>query len=824
MADKTNKEVAYDITGDASPYVAALGAAAAATTTATADIKKKIDGIGGAFSLVQKQLLMLAAVVAGGAFFKESIDATNKLTGETMNLARRLGLTTEQASALNTALGDIGADSDLYVGAFEKFAKQLKTNEDGLKAMGLQTRDASGNLRDSNDLFMDAVQVVGQYKPGLDQTTAGMTLFGKSVEEVMKLQRLNNDLLDDAKRKNAELGLTITKENVEASKKYKAAMNDVGDILMAVQKAIGDAVMPVFTELGEYLAETGPYMVNLFKGALTGLLLVFRVVQANVKTTVAIISETINQLIDQLGNLSELLAAVFRGDFGAAARIWESMGQRFKQGLSNVVDATREAYRDAADKFSGDLTRTWGKGTEMAAPKGGGKRMGEFKSDKDTGDKSRMSEWEAALEERKLAIAEQARAEGTFREMSKADELAYWEQIRSAQKLSAQESIAVRRKVATTALEINKGEFDARMEQLRVEREALQRNYEERAQVAARAWAETVQRYGAESKEAKKAYGEILAEQRAYAAQQRQLDSMAADSRRAARTAELELERAATAEALQLGLITKAQALQAEQRHEEALYMIRLEALRERAALIDPALDPVAYAQATQAIEAAAQAHQARMGQLQSGLKVEQFTPMLNIFKTLEDGMQRVAMTVVTSWRQAGQALRAVLAGIAQAIIGEVIVKPMAAKAAAWVKERALTVAGVEADAVKAGSGAAASQASIPFVGPMLALAAMVAIMSQVRGQSGKIPSARGGFDIPRGANPMVQLHEEEMVLPAKHADVIRELSEGRGAGGRGDVQAPVTIRGTSAGDFFIAHRREMEKLFRSMNRNFEFV
>jgi len=40
------------------------------------------------------------------------------------------------------------------------------------------------------------------------------------------------------------------------------------------------------------------------------------------------------------------------------------------------------------------------------------------------------------------------------------------------------------------------------------------------------------------------------------------------------------------------------------------------------------------------------------------------------------------------------------------------------------------------------------------------------------------VRSARGGYDIPSGLNPMTQLHEEEMVLPARYANVIRGMAD----------------------------------------------
>src|SRR5690606_11617977 len=93
----------------------------------------------------------------------------------------------------------------------------------------------------------------------------------------------------------------------------------------------------------------------------------------------------------------------------------------------------------------------------------------------------------------------------------------------------------------------------------------------------------------------------------------------------------------------------------------------------------------------------------------------------------------------------------------------------------------------------EAGAGAAQSQASIPYVGPVLALAAMAAVFAGVMGMSSKVPSAAGGFDIPAGVNPLTQLHEEEMVLPAKYADVVRGMAENGGSSGE-PAMPPLSI------------------------------
>lgn len=63
-------------------------------------------------------------------------------------------------------------------------------------------------------------------------------------------------------------------------------------------------------------------------------------------------------------------------------------------------------------------------------------------------------------------------------------------------------------------------------------------------------------------------------------------------------------------------------------------------------------------------------------------------------------------------------------------------------------------------------AGAFKAMVSIPYIGPILAVGAGAAALALVGGIAGKVKSARGGYDIPAGVNPVTQLHEEEMVLP----------------------------------------------------------
>ncbi|MCH7291020.1 phage tail protein [Acinetobacter sp. ANC 3926] len=141
-------------------------------------------------------------------------------------------------------------------------------------------------------------------------------------------------------------------------------------------------------------------------------------------------------------------------------------------------------------------------------------------------------------------------------------------------------------------------------------------------------------------------------------------------------------------------------------------------------------------------------------------------------------------------------------------------------------------IKGIMMSAWEAMAGAFKAMVAIPYVGPILAVGAGAAAFGLVAGLAGKIKSARGGYDIPSGVNPVTQLHEEEMVLPKQHANTIRALGRSMAGGGQNpdmayaDVGAPqpINIQAWDSRDlkrFMKKHGRELAGGLKGYNRNF---
>jgi len=281
------------------------------------DLKSKLGEVSGIFDELLKHWKGFAAAAAGGAAFSEIIGDTIKINSAANGLSKTLGITAEEAGTLNTALGDIGSDAETYSGAFLKFNRSLRQNSEELKNLGVDVAGFTSGQKSSNQLFQEAIKIVGQYKPGIDQTQVAMQLFGRNVDDVRKLLKLNNDVLEEARKKNEELNLTITKEGLDAVKKYKLALNDVHDVYDGIVKTIGEAVIPIFTESANQLASFGPTIVEGTKYAVGVFVELWRGARD-------LVFEVVGAIVDIAGAVRDALHDLFGGETLSAMQIFKN--------------------------------------------------------------------------------------------------------------------------------------------------------------------------------------------------------------------------------------------------------------------------------------------------------------------------------------------------------------------------------------------------------------------------------------------------------------------------------------------------------------------
>lgn len=503
-------------------------------------------------------------------------------------------------------------------------------------------------------------------------------------------------------------------------------------------------------------------------------------------------------------------------DGGLGGRIADSMTKDRAGAMANAIKE-RAANIHEAKAMRGGGGGGGGGSAKAHAPAGGGggggsgrkgggrKGGGKGHSGGAGAAQDPMQGWEEEIKAQKLAHREMERETLTHQEWDLAREAAYWREKLATVDAGSKTGLKLREKILTIEDQLSKQSTEAKMNQV-AEWEKLDKH-------------------------------------------------------------KLEMEKDAADQALSEGRISQLERLDLEIEFENRRYQIAYDALQERIALAeqDPTYSQTAIDKLKAQMAELGQGHERTQAKNEGKREGQRRKDAPNVMEMLQDGGKNVWQE---AQQQMGQAFTAMLTrtqnfrtamnnffkSMGQTFIQEMVTKPLMGMMQRMVQESAIykmifgtketletaaasktvatkateTTSVVTANATQAASGAAASQASIPYVGPILAVAAMAAIMAAVMGLMGggggsqttttttRIPSAAGGWDIPAGINPLTQLHENEMVLPAEHAQTIREM-----AGQSGGDDSTIIINSTG-GDFI--HKKDLAKLLRQMKRDFKFV
>lgn len=743
------------------------------------------------------------AVIGGAAFLVKFANDASKATKETENLAKVLGTTTQEASALKTGLDDIGVGTDVYTGAVSKLTTGLRENEGRFNELGVKTRGANGNLLSTDQIMQNAFKALLKFKEGTDRNLASSELFGKSWQEVNRLMKLTPEVMEAARAKSVELQTQVGPEGAASAERYRAAMNDLNDVWEAMKNRIGQALMPALSRFGEWLSGIGPTAVLVIRGAVGGLVAVWHGLTNAVSITWQMVKAFLFNVTEPMVGFGEAVALALSGNFSAA-------GARLRQITPNVKAAWEDAWREtlrSSEQTKNDLVKLFSFDSEQGTGQPAGDKGGDRKFTPKR-DGSRVSMWEAELAAQRDAHEKEMFEQGSFQEFSKEKERAFWRAILDIGGLSKEEAAAVSKKYYAIEREIRKAAFETEIAGVKAQLELHKQGADERIAILERVSAKTRERFGADSKEAKSAEADVLQASRENAERAIRLIGMDIDVRRNNHMQRVELERANLDLLETLGVINGRQKIEALRELKRTEFQIELQAAESRAQLLSN--DVEAYRAAMEKIAEIRRKHEVDMKVINNRETEERKKELGKWLDPIGDAVQ----TMVNGMLQGTQKLSDIVGNALRNIAAQYIATGIKI-ALDWIKNQILmttaTATGVAARTAAEGAGAAATTstnaatattsigakaweaaagvysaiASIPYVGPFLAPVMALAAAATVLGFVGKIASASQGFDVPSGVNPVTQLHQEEMVLPADIANPLRaQLGAGGGTGG----------------------------------------
>lgn len=396
---------------------------------------------------------------------------------------------------------------------------------------------------------------------------------------------------------------------------------------------------------------------------------------------------------------------------------------------------------------------------------------------------SRMNEWQAVLDEKKLAIQAEADADRKFRQMSLQDENAYWVNILATVKMSKDEEVAVKRKATETSIAMHEEEFQSEVDKLRKKLDLAHGNLAEETKIGKSIVDATKEHYGEESKQAKDTERQITEYLRREADERRRIQDDYFKHVADMRHSDIDDAQAQAEYLNQMGALSDAQLLQQQKKFENDRFQIDSDELIRKLNQLkaDPTTNPDVIKGQDAKIEQLAKQHQLRLNDISRKASLQRSQIERQAINQIASGwsqniakmltlQQGFAATVKGLWQTVQQAIGDAIAKI----IEQWLAKELTALA---IKLGILKTDGqstITTEAAKAGAGGTASMAAAPF--PMnLGAVGFGAAMSAAAASYGTMAGFDvGAYDLSRDGIGM--LHKGETIIPADQAGGWRNV------------------------------------------------
>lgn len=198
------------------------------------DVGKKFSGISG------------AAAGIGGALLKMGYDA---VTGadDLNTLAKQTGFSTEEIQKMKYAADLIDVSFEDISGALKKFKTKIDPANESLAKLNVSTTNADGSLRNSTDVFNDAVKALSGIANETERDQLAMDLFGKSADSLAGIIDDGGAALKEMGDQAEELGLILDQDTLDS-------LNATNDTIDQLKGNIAGTMAQIGADVGTVLA------------------------------------------------------------------------------------------------------------------------------------------------------------------------------------------------------------------------------------------------------------------------------------------------------------------------------------------------------------------------------------------------------------------------------------------------------------------------------------------------------------------------------------------------------------------------------------------
>lgn len=216
-------------------------------------------------------IALAAAGTAAAAFSVSAIKDSAAFADEINTLSKVTGMSTERLQEYTYAADLLDVSVDTISGSLSRLTKNMDSAKSGtgeaadaFAALGIDVVDANGNLRDSNAVFDEAIEALGQIENETERDAAAMAIFGRSARELNPMIKAGSKALKGLRKEAHKVGAVLDSDTLDA-------LNNVQDGFDRLKGAWGSLKKQLGAKIGERILPDLEKLVGLFQNlAATG--------------------------------------------------------------------------------------------------------------------------------------------------------------------------------------------------------------------------------------------------------------------------------------------------------------------------------------------------------------------------------------------------------------------------------------------------------------------------------------------------------------------------------------------------------------------------
>lgn len=200
---------------------------------------------------------MAAGVAAGTGALVSFTSSGAAYADEVLTMSTNTHIATDELQAYMYAAELVDVSTETLTSSMARNIRSMNSAAEGTgevaeayEALGISVTDADGNLRDSQEVYWQAIDALGEIDDATQRDALSMTLFGRGAQDLNSLIAVGSEGMAEYAAQAEQAGAVLSEDTLEQFGEFDDVMQTVGSGVDAAKNALGTVLLPVLTQLG----------------------------------------------------------------------------------------------------------------------------------------------------------------------------------------------------------------------------------------------------------------------------------------------------------------------------------------------------------------------------------------------------------------------------------------------------------------------------------------------------------------------------------------------------------------------------------------------